>query len=50
MTVGLWIALVLITVIIVGLTIWVTNKAYGRKPDPIDPMPADKEKSTGELR
>ncbi|MFD2370941.1 hypothetical protein ACFSO0_13495 [Brevibacillus sp. GCM10020057] len=39
MSTGFIIALAITFVIIIGSTIWVTNKAYSRKPDPIDPMP-----------
>jgi len=28
---GVWIAVVVISAIIVGITIWVTNKAYSKK-------------------
>ena len=41
MNIGFLIAVVIIFVLIIGITIWVTNKAYGRKPDTIDPPPAD---------
>lgn len=46
MTTGFIAALVMVSVLIIGATIWVTNKAYARKPDTIDPIkpPTDAEK------
>ncbi|QRG67233.1 hypothetical protein [Brevibacillus choshinensis] len=41
MSTGFMIALVITFVLIIGSTIWVTNKAYSRKPDPIDPLPGN---------
>ncbi|GED72679.1 hypothetical protein BRE01_63810 [Brevibacillus reuszeri] len=38
MTTGFIIAVVIMFVLIIGITIVVTNKAYGRKPDVIDPI------------
>ena len=38
MTTGFIIAVVIMFVFIIGITIVVTNKAYGRKPDVIDPI------------
>ncbi|WNC14382.1 hypothetical protein [Brevibacillus brevis] len=40
MSTGFIIAVVIIFVIIIGSTIWVTNKAYARKPEQIDPLPS----------
>ncbi|MED4585740.1 hypothetical protein [Brevibacillus choshinensis] len=41
MTTGFIIAVVITFVIIIGSTIWVTNKAYSRKPEQIDPIPSN---------
>ena len=30
---GVWIAVVVIGVLLIGLTVWVTNKAYSKKWD-----------------
>ncbi|CAM5790290.1 MULTISPECIES: hypothetical protein [Brevibacillus] len=38
MNTGFLIALVIVSILIIWITIWVTNKAYGRKPDVIDPI------------
>ncbi|BAH46226.1 MULTISPECIES: hypothetical protein [Bacillales] len=38
MTTGFIVALVLIFIVIIGVTILVTNKAYSRKPEQIDPI------------
>ncbi|MFP3390680.1 hypothetical protein [Brevibacillus reuszeri] len=38
MTTGFFIAVVIIFVFVIGITIIVTNKAYSRKPDVIDPI------------
>ncbi|EJL43922.1 hypothetical protein BAG01nite_39030 [Brevibacillus agri] len=39
MSTGFIIVLVLTFVLIIGATILVTNKAYSRKPEQIDPLP-----------
>lgn len=46
MTTGFIAVLVIVSVLIIGATLWATNKAYSRKPDTIDPLPADVEKQT----
>lgn len=38
MTTGFIVAMVLIFIVIIGATILVTNKAYSRKPEQIDPI------------
>jgi len=38
MTPGIIAALVIVCGLIIWISIWVTNKAYGRKPDTIDPI------------
>ncbi|NQF16397.1 hypothetical protein HPY31_21180 [Brevibacillus sp. HB1.3] len=38
MTTGFIVALVFIFIVIIGVTILVTNKAYSRKPEQIDPI------------
>lgn len=43
MTTGFIVALVIVTGIIIGSTIYVTNKAYSRKHDDIDPIMPNKE-------
>jgi hypothetical protein len=41
MTTGFLIVLVITFIIIIGGTLWVTKKAYSRKPEQIDPLPQD---------
>lgn len=43
-SIGFIIALVIVFVIIIGVTIVVTNKAYARKYNEIDPLPEDRER------
>lgn len=43
MTTGFITTLVIVSVLIIWMTIWVTNKAYGRKPDTIDPIKPEHE-------
>ncbi|WP_183187567.1 hypothetical protein [Brevibacillus panacihumi] len=38
MTPGFIAALVIVCLLIIWVSIWVTNKAYSRKPDTIDPV------------
>lgn len=49
MTTGFFIAVVIIFVFVIGITIVVTNKAYGRKPDVIDPIRPLQETTKKEL-
>ncbi|MGZ0051864.1 hypothetical protein [Brevibacillus gelatini] len=39
MSAGFIAVLVITFILIIWVTIWVTNKAYSRKPDPVDPLP-----------
>ncbi|HBZ83635.1 MAG TPA: hypothetical protein DEP07_25130 [Brevibacillus sp.] len=39
MSTGFIVALVIVFVLIIGLTILITNKAYARKPEQVDPLP-----------
>ncbi|MED1795859.1 hypothetical protein [Brevibacillus nitrificans] len=39
MTTGFLVVVVIIFVLIIGSTLWVTNKAYSRKSERIDPLP-----------
>lgn len=39
MSTGFIVGVVLIFAIIIGSTLWVTSKAYSRKPEQIDPLP-----------
>ncbi|MEJ8545036.1 hypothetical protein [Brevibacillus borstelensis] len=38
MSTGFLGVLVIVSILIIWVTIWVTNKAYGRKPDVVDPI------------
>ncbi|MDR7319072.1 hypothetical protein [Brevibacillus nitrificans] len=39
MTTGFLVVVVIIFVLIIGSTLWVTNKAYSGKSERIDPLP-----------
>jgi len=39
MSTGFIVGVVIIFVIIIGSTLWVTSKAYSRKSEQIDPLP-----------
>lgn len=42
MSPGFLAILVIVSLLIIWVSFWITNKAYGRKPDVIDPMPSSK--------
>lgn len=46
MSTGFIAALVIMSALIIWVSIWVTNKAYGRKPDTIDPIKPEHENMT----
>lgn len=42
MSPGFLAILVIVSLLIIWVSFWITNKAYGRKPDVIDPIPSSK--------
>jgi len=39
--------LVIVSLLIIWVSFWITNKAYGRKPDVIDPIPSSEKNDEG---